>query len=282
MKKQIFLIATVLFSINCIAQFPSTIPSLEKVWESEPVFTTCESVIYDPITKVIYVSNIDGQPWDEDGKGSIGKLGTDGKVIAAKWVEGLNCPKGLGISKGKLYVTDINKLVEIDIKSGKIVQKYTVEMAEGLNDVSTSPDGTVYFSDSKKGAIYVLKNKKVSLVKDGFGGSNGVYFEPTQLVIGTWADSSLVSYNFTKKSLRKISPKLPQPDGIEAIGANEYLVSTWSGIIHHVDRKGNRTEVLNTMIDKIGSADIDFAKQLNLILVPTFFRNTVVAYKLVR
>jgi sugar lactone lactonase YvrE len=279
MKKQILLNAIFLFSISCVAQ---SIPKLEKVWESEPVFTTAESVIYDPVTKVIYVSNIDGQPWDEDGKGSIGKLGTDGKVIVAKWVEGLNCPKGLGISKGKLYVTDINKLIKIDIKSAKIIQKYTVETAEGLNDVTTSPNGTVYFSDSKKGVVYMLKNNKVSVVKDGFGGSNGVYFEPNKLLIGTWADSSLVSYNFSKKTLTKIATKIPQPDGIEAISPNEYLVSTWSGIIHHVDRKGNRTEILNTMTDKIGSADIDFAKQLNLVLVPTFFRNTVVAFRLVK
>ena len=51
--------------------------SLEKLWESDTVFTTVESAIYDANTNMIYVSNIDGEPWAEDGNGSIGRLNMD-------------------------------------------------------------------------------------------------------------------------------------------------------------------------------------------------------------
>ena len=111
---------------------------LTKLWESDTVFTTVEAVIYDPKTDLIYVSNIEGEPWGADGVGSIGKLKMDGTVVEAKWITGLSAPKGLGIIGDKLYVTDIKNLVEIDIPTGKISKTYTVEDSEGLNDVSTS------------------------------------------------------------------------------------------------------------------------------------------------
>ena len=73
---------------------------------------------FDAKRKVLYVSNIDGEPWDADGKGSIAKVGLDGKVIAAEWVTGLDCPKGLALSDdGKwLYAADIGGIVVIDIE----------------------------------------------------------------------------------------------------------------------------------------------------------------------
>ena len=91
-----------LFSFKNKDQKAYSTMKLVKLWESDTLFTTAESVIFDTKSKVIYVSNIEGQPWEEDGKGSIGKLSLDGKVINAKWVTGLNAPKGLGIVNGKL------------------------------------------------------------------------------------------------------------------------------------------------------------------------------------
>lgn len=255
---------------------------LVKVWESDTLFTTAESVIYDTKNKVIYVSNIDGQPWEEDNKGSIGKLSLDGKVIDAKWVTGLNAPKGLGIVGGKLYVADNIRLVEIDIKSGKVLQKYDVKDCQGLNDVATTSDGSVYFTDSQKGVVHLFKNGVVTTVVNGLGGSNGVLYENDRLLLGTWADSSLTAYQFNAKKTNIFANKLPQPDGIEAIGDGSYLVSTWSGLIHHVDKNGKVELLLDTKKDKISAADIDFVKDKNLLLVRTFFRNTVAAYRLVK
>ena len=92
---------------------------LTKLWESEAALKVPESVRFDAKRKVLYVSNIDGEPWAADGKGSIAKVGLDGKVIAAEWVTGLDCPKGLALSDdGKwLYAADIGGIVVIDIRS---------------------------------------------------------------------------------------------------------------------------------------------------------------------
>src|SRR5512147_2760812 len=101
---------------------------LVKLWESAAELKVPESVRFDAKRQVLYVSNIDGQPWEADGKGSIAKVGLDGKVIAAEWVTGLDCPKGLALSAdGKwLYAADIGGIVVIDVRKGKIKRKIAI------------------------------------------------------------------------------------------------------------------------------------------------------------
>ena len=102
---------------------PPATPKLVKKWESEAAFKVPESVCFDKAGKVLYVSNIDGEPWAKDGAGSIGKLGLDGKVIAAEWVKGLNAPKGMALSKGTLWVADLSEVVGIDVAKGAIATR---------------------------------------------------------------------------------------------------------------------------------------------------------------
>ena len=55
---------------------------------------------------------------------NISKIGLDGSIIKKKWINKLNAPKGLTISKGKLYIADVDELVEVDIATAKITNKY--------------------------------------------------------------------------------------------------------------------------------------------------------------
>ncbi len=253
---------------------------LEKLWESDTVFTTAESALFDEATNTIYVSNIEGEPWGSDSTGSIGKLSPEGKVIAAKWVTGLNAPKGLAIANGKLYTADMTQLVEIDLATGKITNKYTVPDAVGLNDVTNAPDGTIFFTDSEKGAVYQLKKGAVSKVLEGLGGSNGILHEKDRLLLGIWKDSTLTAYQFADKKQVVLGTQIPQPDGIEAVGDGSYLVSSWKGLIHQVYPDGKAILILDTAKDNISAADIDYVKAKKMILVPTFFRNSIAAYEL--
>ena len=100
MRKLITLLVLLfLFSISFAQKH-----QLIKKWETDTILKVPESVLYDAANKILYVSNIDGtDPWGKDGKGSIGKVGLDGKIIKVDWVNGLNAPKGMGLYKGKLY-----------------------------------------------------------------------------------------------------------------------------------------------------------------------------------
>ncbi len=122
MKKTLVTLGVLALAAATQAQDTGNKHKLTKIWESDATLKTPESVYFDAKRKVLYVSNIDGEPWTADGKGSIGKVGLDGKVIAAEWVSGLDCPKGMALSDdGKwLYVGDCGGLVVIDIDAGKI------------------------------------------------------------------------------------------------------------------------------------------------------------------
>jgi hypothetical protein len=64
-----------------------------------------------------------GQILEKDGNGYISRLTPDGKMASAKWVTGLNAPKGLRSAGSTLWVSDIDEIVAIDIGSGKITQR---------------------------------------------------------------------------------------------------------------------------------------------------------------
>ena len=98
MKKNIFALTLLIFS--CVAASAQK-HQLVKLWETDSTLKVPESVLYDAQNNVLYVSNIDGtDPWGKDGAGSIGKVGTDGKIIAGEWITGLNAPKGLALVNG--------------------------------------------------------------------------------------------------------------------------------------------------------------------------------------
>jgi hypothetical protein len=59
----------------------------------------------------------------------ISKVSPKGKMVNLKWMTGLDAPKGAAIHDGKLFVTDIDRLVEIGIDVGEIANTYTDDKA---------------------------------------------------------------------------------------------------------------------------------------------------------
>ena len=93
MKRLIFLFA-VMAALHSSGQH-----QLQKIWETDTTLAIPESVLPDIPNKVLYVSLIDGAPWEADGKGAIGKVDLNGKIINGSWITGLHAPKGLGPSR---------------------------------------------------------------------------------------------------------------------------------------------------------------------------------------
>ena len=108
---------------------------------------TPESVYLDEGSGYLFVSQIDGQPNEKDGKGRISKLGLDGSVVTADWFTALNAPKGLRSFGGTLWVADLDEVIGIDIASAKENARVKIDGAKFLNDVAVGADGTVYVSD---------------------------------------------------------------------------------------------------------------------------------------
>jgi hypothetical protein len=252
--------------------------NLVKVWETPPLLSTAESVIYDPGNDLIYVSCINGNPSEKDGKGFISVLTSAGEIKTLEWVKGLNAPKGLGIHDGKLYVADIDHLVEIDMKDGKILKKYEARGAQFLNDVTTCPDGKVFVSDMMTKKIHLLKDGEFSvwLHSETFNRPNGLFAENGKLYVG---DHEIFEIDMATKEIKSIIKDAGGVDGLEKTHEGDFIFSHWAGRIFL--HKGNQTiKLMDTSEQNINTADIDYAIKLGLVLVPTFFDNRVIAFKI--
>ncbi|HEX2934165.1 MAG TPA: hypothetical protein VHO72_02330 [Bacteroidales bacterium] len=278
--KLVFTIACVAFSLNIMAQEGFQHERLSKLWTSKEGNKTPESVLLDTINKVLYVSNIDENPWEKDGKGYITKMTLSGEIITKEWVKGISAPKGMGISKGMLYVTNIDELVEIDIKKGSIVKKYTHPKAENLNDITVGSDGTVYISDSKGPCIFQFAKGKldVFIESDEVKGTNGIFYENGKLLCGQ--SNRIAALDLKSKTFTTVADNTGSIDGLEAVGDGSYIISDWSGKIQIIQPGIPNLTILDTTPLKINAADIEFDPRTKTLYVPTFFDDHVVAYKL--
>jgi hypothetical protein len=251
---------------------------LVKKWETDTVLHEPESVYYDAANKVLYVSNIDGKGDEKDGKGSIGKVGLDGKVINNDWVTGLNAPKGLTLTKNTLWVADVDEVVGVDIKSGKITQHIKIDGAKFLNDMTSDKKGTLYVSDSQGKTVYMIQNGKPSLYLQDLQGPNGLLVYNNSLYV---LDRGTLYKAGKDKKLEKIAEGMEaSTDGIENVQGNEFIVSCWSGVIYYVKADGTTEQLIDTREQKINSADIGYDAKNKIVYVPTFFKNNIVAYQL--
>jgi DNA-binding beta-propeller fold protein YncE len=281
MKRNIFVLLTVLNAGAAFLLYSCSNTNkhkLEKKWETEAVFKVPESVLFDKANNILYVSNIEGKDtWAADGKGSVSKMGADGKNIVVDWVAGLNAPKGMGLYKGKLYVADPTDIVVIDIDSAKIEKRIHVAGAVGLNDITVDKEGIVYVSDSEGKKIYRMENDSVELFFDKLSQPNGVLMYADNFYL---LDSGSMYKMNTDKSLNKLAEGMEGgTDGVEAFTGKDFIVSTWDGVVYYVYADGKKEKLLDGRSKEIKSADIAVDTAARTVFVPTFWKNTVVAYE---
>ena len=256
---------------------------LIKQWETEKELRVPESVLYDASGNILYVSNINGRPTEKNGRGFISKVSLDGKIEVLKWATGLNAPKGSAIHGNKLYVSDIDQLVEIDLKTGKILAKYPAAGAKFLNDVAADVSGNVYVTDmsSKNSVIYKLTQGKMTVWVKGreISNPNGLCMEERRLVVGNSGDGSLKAINLADKKITTLTKVGSGIDGLRSDGQGNYFISDWRGKTSMVTASGQVIALIDTTSSKINSADLEYIKTKKLLLIPTFFDNRVVAYK---
>ena len=264
--------------------------TLEQLWETGGLKNP-ESVVYDGKTHAIYVSNVNGAAGDKDGNGFISRLAPDGRMLDGEWVKGLNAPKGLALSGGKLYTADIDTLVEIDVATATITHRYQVADAKFLNDVAAAPNGDIYVSDMSMNRIHVLHDGKFSiwLESPGLLNPNGVLVQGKDLIVGAWGvmtdgfntkvPGHLLKISLHDKSIKNIGNGEPigNLDGVEPYQDDGYLVTDWmAGKLMYITRSGAVTDLL---LLKQGTADLTFVPDLDLVLLPMMNSNKLAAYR---
>lgn len=258
----------------------SMVPALTRAWETDTTLHTPESVLFDPVNNLLYVSNIGGVPPNKkDGDGFISQVGLDGRIINLKWSTGFDAPKGMALAGNTLYVTDIDRLKAVDIRTGKIRQTWKIAGATFLNDVAIASDSTVYFTDSDKSTIHMLQGGKVSVMHTdtSLGGTNGIYVDGNTLILAGFQSGNVFTMNIGDRSVQKLATNIPGGDGVERYNSG-WLVSNWNGEVYYIDDHGEVTEILDTQEAKLNAADIEVITDKDMLIIPTFFGNRLVAY----
>ncbi|WP_339923121.1 ATP-binding protein [uncultured Cyclobacterium sp.] len=250
--------------------------SLEMVWETPAELTTNESAHYEESDDMIYVANIEGGPSEKDGVGSISKLNSKGEIVERNWVSGLNAPKGMTVMGDFLYVTDVDRLLEIELATGKINKAYTVEDAVFLNDADTDGE-KVYFTDMKANKILYLENEEIKTFAENQPNINGLRIGNGNTLYGLDADG-FKKYN-SDGSFEIINDTVTGGDGLIVINEDTFIASKWGGEIFLI-QNGEAVKLLDTTAEESNTADIGYIPAEKLVIVPTFFKDKVVAYKL--
>ena len=257
----------------------SDAPSLKQVWETPKELMVPESVFYDADRHVLYVSNIAGKPTEKNGQGFIAQVNLDGTIKTLKWVTGINAPKGMGVHKGTLYVTDIDRIHAIDIASGKIKKTWDVDGAKFLNDIAIDSKGTVYITDMYTNKVDIIRNEKVELfLALEQTKPNGLLMHDGALLVGT--AEGLYSIQPETKTVTQLIELAGGIDGLKSLGSGKFIVSDWQGKTQIIEHGKQPVVLLDTTKDKINAADLEFIPEKRWILIPTFFDNRVVAYQL--
>ncbi len=265
--------------------------SLQQEWEVIGLGNP-ESVIYDKDTNLLYVSNVIGSPFDKDGKGTISTVTLDGKIVEEAWIVGLNSPKGLAISNGKLYTADVDTLVEIDINSRLITNYYVASDVKMLNDVTASDDGSVYVTGMMTNRIFKLADGKFELWLEStdLETPNGILAEGKRLIIGSWGNMTdgfataipghLKEIDVETKKIASLGDASPvgNLDAVESDGDNNYYVTDWmGGKLYLISPNGKAKELL--AIEQ-GTADIDVLLDKKMLFLPLMNSNRLLAYKI--
>lgn len=232
MKSSITIFAAMVFAMNAMAQQPAGL-------------TTPESVISDG--HFLYATNIGKElkPAEKDGDGFISKLSLDGKVITASiTTEKLNAPKGTAIIKNVLYVADVDRVVGIDLATGKKAAE--VSLAAGgtsfANDLAVKDEHTLFVSATDVGKVFEvdLKSGKVQPIAD-VKGANGICYDKSKKVLYTCSFSfenmqggelGMISWKEQKPVYETIGNVHGAFDGLALLDDHTLIVSDWGAMDH--------------------------------------------------
>jgi hypothetical protein len=259
-------------------------PGLREAWFTGAGFLVPETVVEDPSTGALFVSNYDGyHPSGEEGRQFVARLHSDGSGLDPHWAGGLRNPTGMVVSGGTLFVVEPTGLAEVEIGSGSLVRRHAVPGATFLNDAALGPDGALYVSDSRRSVLYRFSGGKTEEWYSGpeISSPNGLLASGTELVVGNNGDGRLKAVNLRTRAVRTLADLgAGIIDGIEAGDDGSLLVSHNEGRLFRVSQDGRVTKLLDTTAVGVPLANFAFLPAQGLLIFPTWTGNRVVAYRL--
>ncbi|MES2546136.1 MAG: gluconolaconase [Pseudomonadota bacterium] len=227
MKKTLFaLVLLQAFSLQAKEPVPTKITGLKSP----------ESVVQGKDGS-LYISEI--VEFGKNGDGQISKVDKKGNVTVL--AKGLDDPKGLAMIGDKLYVADINRIIEVN-KDGTW-QVYGAQMAFPgtpvfLNDLEADKLGNLYVSDSgdlkSGGVIYKIAKggAPITVVADSKNpdilAPNGLLFEGRNNLLSVDFESGILyRVNLSTGATTKIAEGFGGGDGLVKTKTGKIIISDW-------------------------------------------------------
>jgi hypothetical protein len=216
-------------------------------------FAGPESAIMSGDRTFFYVSNVNGSGADKDGNGFISRVTTSGQVLQREWAVGLDAPKGIFLVGDTLYAADIDQIVAIDAATGAVRSRTPVSGATYLNDITSTPDGTILVSDTRGQRIFALRDGATSVwLEDALLDSvNGVLPEADRLIVTTMVANTgrLLAIDYQTRAITVLAEGIGRGDGVGALGQGRYIVSSAPGQMQVVSADGGVRAILDTSGD---------------------------------
>ncbi|MFD1883846.1 hypothetical protein [Paracoccus pacificus] len=250
-----------------------------------------------------FVSNIGKvlDPSARDADGYIAEYAADGRLVAERAFppagETLNAPKGMAAIDGRLFVTDIDRVLGFDIASGKRVFDQPLPGGEivGANDLAATGDGKLIISDTERGIVYRLDpdSGQFTEIAADIPGANGIAIDPRDqkiLVAG-------VGRNFAGGDVYALEPGGPSKrlknaphgilDGLAVLPDGRAIVSDWvavdrpvPGNLDLIPVDGAAAGAIQTGRDIAGPADFALDSAGGTLWVPAMLSNQIVVLKI--
>lgn len=240
-------------------------------------FTKPESVAEGPDGS-IYISEIGVKDKDKDGK--ITKIDTNG--IISTVAEGLYDPKGIVFYDEKLYVTDRDVVIEVNLDGSWGVYAGTMSFPKTpvfLNDIDVSKNGDFYVSDTgnfnSSGFVFLIKKTgQVSVLFEGnpkIKAPNGILpIANKRLLILDWG-GDLLEANLRNNKIKKIADGFDGGDGLAYADGTIYISSWKKGVVY--SHKNGVTKIIDDNYQ--AAADIALSRDKKTLIVPDMKGGTV-------
>ncbi|NQY11750.1 MAG: SMP-30/gluconolactonase/LRE family protein [Flavobacteriales bacterium] len=277
MKKLIILIGLVTTCVSAFAQ-------LEEVFVTDG-FASPESIVWDKSRNVFYVSNYhqnveNGTSYGDD---YVSKVDVNGKIIELEWIKHLSAPTGVIVANDKLYIVERFGVVEYDLKTNKVTNRYCIQHNEFINDIVMAPDGSLFITEGWSDNLLRIKDGVLEtwLSSKKIRNPNGLFCDGNKLIIGVNEDHKLKSIDIATKEITVIAEfEDGNLDGIKKY-KDGYLVGNYYGQIFYVKQNGEITEWLNVKDKKIICADFEYIEEKQMLYVPDLDNSTLHGYKIV-
>lgn len=275
-----------------------------KVGEIEDLHAP-ESVKYDSLQDIFFVSNMQGLGSNKDNHGFILRVSAADyrqmSIFAQSGQSGvqLNAPKGMAIQGDTLWVADIDVLRGFNRLTGAPVA--TVDLAPShavlLNDVAVGPDGAIYITDtgilmSEKGVlhpggdkIFRVQGRSVEVLSlaPPITWPNGITWDAHNkrwlaVTFDPFA-SEVTSFSQGNSARTKVASGRGRFDGVEVLGDGAILVSAWNDSSVHRFANGKDEQIIRHLSQP---ADIGFDTRRARVAIPLGMVDRVQFWELAR